>query len=76
MRVFKNPRGQSAAVLIDQAGLAKTRVGGAEVSERNASYIVAHPGACARDILRLIELIRSQVRERFGAELELSIAVW
>ena len=76
VRVFKNPRGQSAAVLIDQAGLAKTRVGGAEVSERNASYIVAHAGACARDILRLIELIRSQVRERFGAELELSIAVW
>jgi len=76
VRVFKNPRGFSAAALIDQAGLAKTRVGKAEVSDRNASYLVAQPGACARDILRLIDLIRSQVRERFGTELELAISVW
>src|SRR5205807_390981 len=44
-RVFKDPRGRSAADLIEQAGLAKTRVGGAEVSERDANFIVAHPGA-------------------------------
>jgi UDP-N-acetylmuramate dehydrogenase len=75
-RIFKNPRGLSASALIEQAGLAKTRVGGAEVSERDASFIVVHPGGTARDVLRLIDLVRSRVQERFGVELELEIAVW
>ncbi len=75
-RIFKNPRGLSAAALIEQAALAGTRVGGAEVSERHANFIVAHPGATARDVLRLIDLIRSRVQERFHVELELEISVW
>ncbi|HYV38295.1 MAG TPA: UDP-N-acetylmuramate dehydrogenase [Gemmataceae bacterium] len=75
-RVFKNPRGLSAAALIAQAGLAATKVGGAEVSERDANYIVAHPGASSRDVLRLIDLVRSRVLERFNTELELELAVW
>jgi UDP-N-acetylmuramate dehydrogenase len=75
-RIFKNPRGLSAAGLIEQAALAGTRVGGAEVNERHANFIVAHPGASARDVLRLIDLIRSRVQERFHVELELEISVW
>ncbi len=75
-RIFKNPRGLSASALIEQAGLAKTKVGGAEVSERDASFIVVHPGGTARDVLRLIDLVRSRVQERFGIELELEIGVW
>jgi UDP-N-acetylmuramate dehydrogenase len=75
-RLFKNPRGFSAAALIEQAGLARTRVGGAEVSERDASFVVAQPGTSARDVLRLIDLIRTRVRERFNTELDLEIAVW
>ena len=75
-RVFKNPRGLSAAALIEQTGLAKTRVGGAEISERDANFIVAHPGTSARDVLRLIDLVRSRVHERFNVDLELEIAVW
>jgi UDP-N-acetylmuramate dehydrogenase len=75
-RIFKNPRGLSAAALIEQAGLAGTRVGGVEVSERHANFIVASPGASARDVLRLIDLIRSRVRERFHVDLELDISVW
>jgi UDP-N-acetylmuramate dehydrogenase len=75
-RIFQNPRGLSAAALIEQAGLAKTRVGGAEVSERDANFIVVHPGATARDVLRLIDLVKSRVQERFGVELELEITVW
>jgi UDP-N-acetylmuramate dehydrogenase len=75
-RIFKNPRGLSAAALIVQAGLAKTRVGGAEVSERDANYVVIHPGASGRDVLRLIDLIKSRVQERFNVELELEMAVW
>jgi UDP-N-acetylmuramate dehydrogenase len=75
-RVFKNPRGLTAAALITQAGLAGTKVGGAEVSERDANYIVAHPGASSRDVLRLIDLIHSRVLERFNTDLALELAVW
>jgi len=75
-RIFKDPRGLSAAAMIEQAGLAATRVGGAEISDRDANYIIADPGAAARDILRLIDLIRSRVQERFHVELELEISVW
>src|SRR5204862_2698188 len=75
-RVFKSPRGLSAAALIDQAGLARTRVGGAEVSDRDANYIVVHTGATSRDVLRLIDLVRSRVKERFNVELEREITVW
>jgi UDP-N-acetylmuramate dehydrogenase len=75
-RIFKNPRGLSAAALISQAGLAKTRVGAAEISERDANYFVVHPGATARDVLRLIELIRTRIQERFAVELELELALW
>ncbi|MFO0844068.1 MAG: UDP-N-acetylmuramate dehydrogenase [Gemmataceae bacterium] len=75
-RIFKNPRGLSASALIGQAGLEKTRVGGAEVSDRDANYIVVHPGATSRDVLRLIDLVRARVQERFNVRLEQEIAVW
>jgi UDP-N-acetylmuramate dehydrogenase len=75
-RVFRNPRALSAAALIEQAGLARTRVGGAEVSERDNNYIVIHPDATARDVLRLIDLMRSRVQDRFNVELELEVTVW
>jgi UDP-N-acetylmuramate dehydrogenase len=75
-RMFKDPRGLSAATLITQAGLPGQRVGGAELSERDANFVVAQPGTSARDILRLIDLIRSRVKEQTGVELELEITVW
>lgn len=74
--IFKNPRGMSAGMLIDQAGLKGTRIGGAEVSDRHANFIVAEPGASSQDVLRLIELVRSRVADRLGVELELEIQVW
>jgi UDP-N-acetylmuramate dehydrogenase len=74
--IFKNPRGMSAGMLIDQAGLKGTRIGGAEVSDRHANFIVAEPGATTQDVLRLIELVRSRVADRLGVELELQIEVW
>jgi UDP-N-acetylmuramate dehydrogenase len=75
-RLFKNPRGFSASALVEQAGLRGTKVGGVELSDRDANYVVAHQGAHTRDVLRLVDLIRSRVRERFGVELELEPAVW
>jgi UDP-N-acetylmuramate dehydrogenase len=74
--VFKNPRGQSAGELIDHAGLKGSRIGGAVVSDRHANFIVAEPECSAQDVLRLIELIRGQVRDRAGIELELELEIW
>jgi UDP-N-acetylmuramate dehydrogenase len=75
-RVFKNPRGLNAAALVEKAGLARTRVGGAEVGDRDANHITVHPGASARDVLRLIDLLKSRVRERFNIELEQELTIW
>lgn len=75
-RLFKDPRGATAEALIEQAGLTGTKVGGAEISERDANCIVTQPDATARDALRLIDLIRSTVEDRFHVKLELAISVW
>jgi UDP-N-acetylmuramate dehydrogenase len=75
-RLFRNPQGKSAAALIDRAGLAKSRVGGAELSERNANYVVAHPGTTAADILHLVEQVRERVKDRTGVTLERELHFW
>ena len=75
-RIFKNPAGLSVAALIEQSALVGTKVGGAQVSDRDANYIVADPGTSARDVLRLIDLMRSRVQDRFHLDLELEISVW
>jgi UDP-N-acetylmuramate dehydrogenase len=75
-RVFKNPPGLNAAVLIEQTGLIGTKVGAAVISDRNPNYLVVESGASARDVLRLIDLVRSRVQDRFHLELELAISVW
>jgi UDP-N-acetylmuramate dehydrogenase len=74
--IFRNPRGMSAGMLIDQAGLKGETVGGAEVSQRHANFIVAHPKATTGDVLKLIDLVRSRVAERMGVELETEIEIW
>jgi UDP-N-acetylmuramate dehydrogenase len=74
--VFKNPRGSSAGELIDDAGLKGTRIGGAVVSDRHANFIIAEPECTTQDVLRLIDLVRSQVRDRMGIELELELEIW
>ena len=56
--IFKNPRGLSAGALIDQAGLKGFKVGGAEVSDKHANFIIAHPGCSADDVMKLVKLIR------------------
>jgi UDP-N-acetylmuramate dehydrogenase len=76
VRLFRNPPGNTAAALIDRAGLAKTRVGSAELSERNSNYVVAHPGTTAADILRLLDTVRTQVKARTGVLLEQELHVW
>ena len=74
--MFKNPPGLNAAVLIEQTGLIGAKVGGASVSDRNPNYVVVEPGVPVRDVLRLIDLIRIRIQDRFHLELELAISVW
>ena len=59
---FKRPAGGYAAALIDQAGLKGFRIGGAQVSEKHAGFVVNAGSATAADILRLMEHIQRTVR--------------
>lgn len=74
--IFKNPRGMSAGMLIDQSGMKGTTVGGATISERHANFIVTEPGASSQDVLKLIDLVKSRISERLGVDLETEIEVW
>jgi UDP-N-acetylmuramate dehydrogenase len=69
--VFKRPPGKYAGVLIEQAGLKGTRVGGAVVSTKHANFILNKNHATAQDIYDLIRIIRDRVHRRFGVTLEL-----
>ena len=71
--VFKRPEGDFAARLIDVCGLKGLRIGGAEVSEKHAGFIVNRGGATSEDVKHLIELIRERVRKETGVTLECEI---
>jgi UDP-N-acetylmuramate dehydrogenase len=66
----------SAGRLIDEAGLKGLRIGGAEVSQQHANFIVTHPGATARDVQRLIDAIAEKVFARTGLTLVRELVVW
>ena len=74
--IFKNPRGLAPALLIDQAGMKGFRVSGAEVSDKHATLIVAHPGCSADDVLKLVKLIREKVMEKNEIWLESEVQLW
>lgn len=71
--IFKNPPGDYAGRLIEASGLKGTRVGNAVVSEKHANFLVNDGEATARDMMGLIELVRSRVRADHGVELELEV---
>ena len=67
--VFRNPPGDYSARLIEAAGLKGYRIGGAEVSEKHANFIINRNEATATDIEELIEHVRQTVRDEHGIEL-------
>lgn len=79
--VFKNPTATeggaslSAGQLIDQAGLKGKRIGGAQISQVHANYIINLGSASSDDVLRLIELTQSTVLREYGIALELEIRI-
>jgi len=67
--VFRNPPGDHAARLIEVAGLKGFSIGGAEVSEKHANFIVNKDDATATDVEELIEHVRRTVVETHGINL-------
>ena len=67
--VFRNPAGDHSARLIEAAGLKGHRIGGAEVSEKHANFIINRDDASATDIEDLIEHVRQTVLEDHGVTL-------
>lgn len=68
--VFRNPEGDHAARLIDEAGGKGVAVGGAAISRKHANFIVTSEGASASDVVELIRTIQDLVAARSGARLE------
>lgn len=72
---FKRPAGHFAGALIEGAGLKGYRVGGAQVSELHAGFVVNAGGAMARDVLALMDDVRRIVFEQTGVTLEPEVRV-
>lgn len=73
--VFRNPPGDYAGRLIEQAGLKGRRIGGALVSEKHANFIVNAGKATAADIEALIDEVRATVLQRSGVALEPEVRI-
>lgn len=71
--VFKNPGNFSAGELIEKCGLKGFSCGEARISDVHANFIVNEGGASASDIMRLIEIVQSRVKENFDIDLELEV---
>lgn len=71
--VFRNPPGDAAGRLIEQAGLKGAVVGGAQISRQHANYILNTGGATAHDVRALIDRARHEVARQCGVELELEV---
>ncbi len=75
-RLFSDIRGTSPAEMIEIAGLKGTKIGGASISDRNANYLQVDPECTSSDVKRLINLVKSQVRDHFEIDLEVDLEIW
>ena len=72
---FKRPEGYFAAALIDQCGLKGLTVGGAQVSEKHAGFVINRGGATCADVLTLMAQVQQRVWEEKGVRLEPEVKV-
>ena len=73
--VFTNPKDDHAARLIEACGLKGYQVGGAQISEKHANFIINAGGASAEDVLAVIDHIQTVVADRFSVRLETEVRV-
>ena len=73
--MFKRPAGHFAAALIDQCGLKGLTVGGAQVSEKHAGFVINRGGATCADVLALVDQVKERVLQQTGVELEMEVRV-
>lgn len=73
--VFRNPPGDHAARLIETAGLKGRRIGGAEVSDKHANFIINRDNATAADIEALIDHVQQTVAEVHGVRLQHEVRI-
>ena len=73
--VFKRPEGNYAGALIEQCGLKGRRVGGAQVSEKHAGFLINTGGATCADVLELIRQVQQRVWEETGVRLEPEVRI-
>ena len=67
---FKRPEGHFAGKLIEDCGLKGFAIGGAQVSEKHAGFVINRGGATCEDIKNLVEHIQKTVKEKFNVSLE------
>lgn len=72
---FKRPEGYYAGALIESCGLKGTSVGGAQVSEKHAGFVINKDNATAQDVLDLMALIRETVQKEHGVTLEPEVRI-
>ncbi len=73
--VFRNPKDDYAARLIEQCGLKGYRVGDAEISTKHANFIINSGSATAEDIETLIYLVQDKVEEKFNVRLQTEVCI-
>lgn len=73
--VFKRPEGYYTGKLIEDCGLKGYSIGGAQVSELHAGFIINYNSATSKDILELIKYIQIKVNDKFGVLLETEVKI-
>ena len=72
---FKRPEGHFAGALIEEAGLKGYTIGGAQVSEKHAGFVINKGDATAKDVMDLIAYVQGVVREKSGVDLEPEVKI-
>ena len=72
---FKRPAGHFAGALIQEAGLKGFSIGGAQVSEKHAGFVINKGGATAEDVKALLAHVQKVVYEKYGVLLEPEIQI-
>lgn len=73
--VFKNPKTESAGLLLDRAGFKGRRIGGMGFSDLHANFLINHGGGTSAQARELIEEAAGAVKDRFGVELKTEVMI-